>query len=155
MGRWRSALVIRYSANRGATGITRDVIRGLSDVHLPSHEPGPSSVIPSIMDSLDSHSREDAIHRSAVREAKTRKPHYLINNTSGMLHKHIIEKSSARPWRTLCGDKYEHWDYTKHNSIPLDFPVRLLCSRCCKSEKLVALSRATEDISTDSSMDSL
>ena len=49
MGRWRSSLVIRYSCNKGAHGITADTVRGLIANNVAVATPNVRESVPGAM----------------------------------------------------------------------------------------------------------
>ena len=85
MGRWRSALVVRYSCDKGSCGITRDAVRGISE----RANPRVVKAIPIALGAreLDSAARVLFEHELAVTGALAQKPAYVLNKLSWVLHR--------------------------------------------------------------------
>ena len=144
MGRWRSSLVIRYSGNKGSSGITTDTVRGLanrstSSASLPLRIP---DVGLGLLVDGRGHLEHEARIMQALADSTAMPPLYIENQTSGVIH-----KASAVD-KTLCGMAYSNWSFRKHNSIPMHVSYNLLCTRCCRHERND--SKPLEVLSSDS-----
>ena len=103
MGRWRSSLVIRYSCDKGAHGITHDTIRGLAanNVNVTcALAPVGKAMFPEELDKA-----ADALfkHEVAARKALASKPAYVLNKMSWVLHRCLPDGVDRYQHKTLCG----------------------------------------------------
>ena len=97
MGRWKSALVIRYSGAKGACGITRDAARGLLEGGFINATPAVAAVpitIGSINNALsvadlDIQTVDLETDRREYDMSHAHKTLLVENSTSGVIHKFV------------------------------------------------------------------
>ena len=88
-------------------------------------------------------------HELAARAALARKPAYVLNKASWVLHRTFVDPDPRLAGKTLCGSHYLSWrcGHDKFNSIPQEFP-HSVCNRCCKTAPVAAEESSSEDSPT-------
>ena len=141
MGRWKSALVIRYSGNKGSSGITADTVRGIAQSSSVQSSVQPSAAVPPPPQlalalptaELDIAARTIHDHECNMHRMRSNTPTYILNQLSWVLHK-SFDHGMLMSSRTVCGLHIMGANYKVFKFSPSSFP-HTLCSKCCKEER--------------------